>query len=238
MKKIIFVLVLSLVLGMAANASASVVTTAAGTGDNWLWAWDGSTWIQGPNYSKWPTPDSLSFNVNPSQPLDLYFAVMNETRTDTAINPAGFLGQLSLNSGVFVETGTNRILTDTTHWQVAVVPYDIWVTSPPTPKENTPTTAPIFDPTDSRLNWVTPNSYGANSAGGKPWGFVNGIDGSAQWLWTEKQFNFDGNGQTNMDQLAVFHTRATATPEPATMALLGVGLVGLVGSKLRKKFMA
>jgi hypothetical protein len=48
----------------------------------------------------------------------------------------------------------------------------------------------------------------------------------------------DGNDWDHNDMVYEFSGVRPVTPEPASMALLSLGLVGLVGRKLRKKFMA
>ncbi|MDD5166817.1 MAG: PEP-CTERM sorting domain-containing protein, partial [Candidatus Omnitrophica bacterium] len=200
-------------------------------------------WSEGANYWQWQRADTLNFTgISFGQELDLYFAVMNEKRTDTSINPAGFLAQATTLDGTFLETGTNKLLTDAT-WYVNTVTYDTWKLgwTGPTPKEmlnpgNPAPYDPTFDPT--LMTWTTlatPTGY-SNSGSGW-WGTgttVSGIDSNAEWLWTDHNFNWDGNGQTNMDYLTVFHTKITPVPEPASMTLLGLGVLGLLGLRRKK----
>lgn len=242
MKKLVLVLAaISLVLGLTLSAQAATVTVSA-TGDNWLWVYASTSWSQGTTYWNWQKADTVDFpGISLGQELDLYFAVMNETRNDTIINPAGFLAQATTSDGYFLETGTNKLLSDAT-WSVSVVPYGTWQSgyTGPTPAEmknpgDPYPPAPTFDPTIMSLTTLaTPTGY---TNGGGWWGTgikVNGIDNNANWLWTNHNFNWDGLGQTNMDYLAVFHTQVTPIPEPATMSLLGMGLLGLFGLRKRK----
>jgi hypothetical protein len=73
-------------------------------------------------------------------------------------------------------------------------------------------------------SWVAATSYGTN--GTNIWANVNGgpvagISTNAEWLWTSSNFKVD------MDQRAVLRNSITIVPEPGTLALLGIGLLGL-----------
>ena len=235
MKKLIFVLMLGLILGIATSASA-VSVSATATGDNWVWVWQNNAWTEGTNYWKWQVADTTSITgLSYGQSADFYFAVMNEDRASG--NPAGLLAQLS---GVtFKETGTDKLLSNTVYyWQVAAVTNATWGLGqdgvrPPEGQSSNPTD-PGFNPT-SISNWTAPTSYGTNDDGVNLWGPVPGIDGKAEWLWTA---NNNYTAPSTMDQLAVFKVTATPVPEPASVALLCMGLVGLAGRKLRRKFTA
>lgn len=79
------------------------------------------------------------------------------------------------------------------------------------------------DPGDT-TSWVAATSYGANG-GANIWTSVNGgpvagISTNAEWLWTSNNFNAE------MDGFAAIRTSITV-PEPGTIALFGLGLIGL-----------
>jgi hypothetical protein len=108
--------------------------------------------------------------------------------------PAGFIGDFTLSDNSFrFVNGTQYLVTNPTDWFVAATGFNV----PP--------------------NVAT--SYGTNGVG--PWGSRPGIDGSAQWIWTN---NSSGT-------YAYLHTPIypAAVPEPSTILLLVSGILSLIG---------
>lgn len=63
-------------------------------------------------------------------------------------------------------------------------------------------------------------SEGLNGVG--PWGVRPNIASDAQWIWA---------GNADLNDVAYFTTKISAVPEPTTVALLSLGLLGFAASR-------
>ena len=61
-----------------------------------------------------------------------------------------------------------------------------------------------------------------------PWGKRTAIDSNATWIWTSKAYD---------DNNVYFSAAITATdvPEPSTLAIFALGLMGLVSRRFKKQ---
>lgn len=246
MKKIILLGLVSLILGLTFSFTGvceAVMVTGWATADDLFWVWDysgagtwgSSAWYPASGWDNWTTAHKIYGDVNLGETHSLYFAVKN-VGTPSSGNPAGFLAELSTASGYFKETGSNQLLTNTTNWQIKVVSGDSFPSA--------------IDPT-SLTGWGSPAWYAKNTQGvgsinptyqslvdpdsnnKSIWyqvkgGKVYNIDNEAQWIWSANNFS------SGMDNYIIFRTDFTVVPEPASISLLGMSLLGLVG--FRKRF--
>jgi MSHA biogenesis protein MshQ len=122
---------------------------------------------------------------------------------------AGFLGEFTL-------TGTDHLFSNNT--QTALTNSDDWNVSK-----------------TGWENYLQASTYGSN--GVTPWGNRAGVDENAQWIWSDTN---NVNGPIDAEVFfsiainSISAQQAAQIPEPTSIAIFALGLLGLVARKVKK----
>lgn len=187
--------------------------------------------------SNWPSVETYNFNLSAGN----YIYVV--TSSDKAV-AQGFLAQFeNLTQGY-------KFYSQDAQWQVMAT--GLGGTAPYTGSSSDVAllTQEILDANagGNASNGWADFTAGANN-GASPWGSMSGIDAAAKWVWYAGgncNTTNPTSGGCNAGEWLVFRIAAAATPdnprpdsnnvpEPISIALLGLGLVGLVATRRKSK---